>query len=111
MSPGTELKIIQGPFDAVLDSKNGLMTLFLQDKYAGRFDISGGNSIPNGEFQIVNKSVTSKAGMPHWISLSNGTNIFGTDRTTQGMNVGLSPSDAADVFAILSAASKVRVLR
>ena len=111
MRPGTQLKIIQGPFDAVVDSSNGLMTLFLQGMYAGRFDISGGNAIPQGDFQIVNKSVASKAGMPHWISLSNGTNIYGSDRSVQGGDVGLSPNDAADVFAILSAASKVRVLR
>ena len=111
MPPGTELKIIQGPFDAVVDSKNGLMTLFLQGMYAGRFSVSGASAIPQGEFRIVDKSVAKKAGMPHWINLSNGTNIFGTDQRVTGSDVGLNPGDAADVFAILSAASKVRVLR
>ena len=110
--PGTELKMIQGPFDAEIDTEKGVMTLYLDQMYAGRFRVRSGNSIEAGDFKIVDKSARGNEQKPFWIGLSGGINMFGSDNpTVSDSDIGLSEDEASDVFSILSASSKVRVLR
>jgi LysM repeat protein len=40
--PGRELKVMHGPFDATIDLGRYQMTVFLKDRYAGRFNIGLG---------------------------------------------------------------------
>src|SRR5687767_6098258 len=47
--PGDSLKVVRGPFDAVVDARNYRLTLFLQGRYAGRFPIGMGRDAPAGE--------------------------------------------------------------
>ena len=58
VEPGTELKIIPGPFSAEINLSAKVMTLFLGDLYAGRFPIKVGISgAPRpGDFKIIVKS-------------------------------------------------------
>ncbi|MCA9210305.1 MAG: L,D-transpeptidase family protein [Planctomycetales bacterium] len=127
--PGTELKIIPGPFRADVDLARGELTLFANRLYAGRFPITmgtdpapqpgtydvrdkqrdrayysaDGRSFPPGDSQNPFGSV--------WLDLGNGLAIHGSpagSNTNQGLGcISLSPRDANDVYGILSIGSKV----
>ncbi len=131
--PGTQLKMIEGPFSAEIDTKQKVMTLFLDDLYAGRFPIRVGISgSPNpGSFRVLLKSPeghnwrdadgnnyppgTSENGYgPNWIGLSGSLCIHAVaDSVADGHRgcIGLSTKDAKDVFAILTKGSSVKILR
>lgn len=129
--PGTELKIIPGPFRADVDLARGELTLFANRLYAGRFPITvgtdpapqpgtydvrdkqrdrayysaDGRSFPPGDSQNPFGSV--------WLDLGNGLAIHGSpagSNTNQGLGcISLSPRDANDVYGILSIGSKVTI--
>ena len=109
---GTELKMIQGPFHAEIDTKSNEMTLFVDGLYAGRFSVMAGAEVSAGVFRITDKSAKGKKNMPFWIELSDGLNLYGTDQATVSpKTIGIKHEDAGDVFAIPSASSKVKILR
>lgn len=112
LRPGTEIKLIQGPFDAEIDSANKVMTLFLDNMYAGRFAIGGEAALTTGDFRIVDKSAADKAGRPYWIELNNGVAIYGSNSGTRDRNeIAMNPVEAEELFSILSATSNVKVVR
>ena len=133
IAPGTPLKSVQGPFDAEIDLNKKIMTLFLNDLYAGRFPIQVGisGSPRPGEFQVLVKSPmghnwrdsegneyspgTPENGYgPNWIGLSGSLCIHAVpDSTTDGHHgcIGLNEKDAEDVFAILAEGSTVTITR
>lgn len=133
ISPGTQLKAVEGPFDAEIDLNQKVMTLFLGDLYAGRFPIQVGisGSPRPGEFQVLVKSATGhswrdSAGNeyapdapengygPHWIGLSGSLCIHAISDSAQDGHhgcIGLNESDAKDVFAILAEGSTVKIIR
>jgi lipoprotein-anchoring transpeptidase ErfK/SrfK len=55
--PGETLKVLHGPFDAMVELERFRLTLFLQGRYAGRFRIGIGKdqSTPEGEFVVLQK--------------------------------------------------------
>jgi LysM repeat protein len=55
--PAETLKVVHGPFDAVVELERFRLTLFLQGRYAGRFRIGIGKdrSTPEGEFAVLQK--------------------------------------------------------
>ena len=109
---GAEIKIIQGPFDAEIDSAGSVMTLFLNNMYAGRFSIGSKSVLNSGEFRIIDKSAADKTGRPYWIELNNGVAIYGSDQgAIEGNEIALNPSEAEELFSILSATSNIRVIR
>lgn len=133
IASGTQLKMVRGPFDAEIDTEQNIMTLFLDDLYAGRYTIRlgvSGNPKP-GDFRVVVKAPEGHSWRdaqgnsyppeapengygPNWIGLSGSLCIHSIDEsTTDGHRgcIGLSANDAKDVFAILSVGSKVRILR
>ena len=129
--PGTELKVVPGPFRAEVDLENQELTVFLGNLYAGRFPISvGSDPAPvEGEFKVREKKEdrayfaqggTIPAGSPRnpfgkfWMDLGSEMSIHGSPVGGGDGQMGcisLSPRDAEDVFSILSVGSKVRVLR
>ena len=133
LAAGTQLKIVKGPFNAEIDTKQNVMTLFLGDLYAGRFPIRvgvSGNPKP-GDFRVLVKSEVGHSWRdaqgnsyppgspengygPSWIGLSGSLCIHAVDDTaTDGHHgcIGLNPQDAKDVFAILGDGSNVKILR
>ena len=134
MTPGTKLKVFQGPFRAEVDMKKNEMTVFLGELYAGRFPISSGaDPVPKeGVFQVLDKQRnrnyyglggTQIDGQdprnPYggwWIDLGQDVSIHGTAISGGPENaklgcISLSPLDAGDVFSMLSRGSQVTIKR
>ena len=134
LTPGTKLKVFQGPFRAEVDMKKNEMTVFLGELYAGRFPISSGSDpIPKeGVFQVLDKQRnrnyyglggTQIDGQdprnPYggwWIDLGQDVSIHGTATSGGPENaklgcISLSPLDAGDVFSMLSRGSQVTIKR
>ena len=131
--PGTELKIIEGPFNAVINLERQELTLFLQGMYAGRFNIEigqDGQGIDHGSFIVEQKSLGKNysvngqsiaAAAPenpygkYWIGLNSNVSIHESNPLpgqvdTRG-SIRLASKDAADVFGILSNGSQVTIKR
>jgi LysM repeat protein len=130
--PGTELKVVTGPFRAEVNLQAQELTLFLNGLYAGRFPITiGRDPAPvAGDFKVREKredrdyfSMEGRkipAGNPAnpfgnvWLDLGREVCIHGSP--TGGADpqrgcISLSPQDANDVYGILSIGSAVRILR
>lgn len=128
------IKVLQGPFDALVDLSEMRLTLFLQGCYAGSFPIGTGRDLttPEGEFRVRDKTENptyyGKNGAidaadpenplgEYWIGLGDHIGIHGTnDPGTIGKAesegcIRLHPNDVQDVFDILSLDSKVVIVR
>ena len=133
LTPGTELKVIQGPFNAVINVERQEMTLFLQGMYAGRFAIQlgqDGQGIEYGSFMVQEKlrgQTYNAGGQPiaagdpqnpygkYWIGLNGNASIHESNpaagvQDNRG-SIRLASKDAADVFGILSTGSQVTIDR
>ncbi|HUT88333.1 MAG TPA: LysM peptidoglycan-binding domain-containing protein [Thermoguttaceae bacterium] len=123
LEPGRELKVIRGPFDAVVDLEKHEMTLKLRGLYAGRFQIGVGRSQEEleGTYFVEDKIVQSDdSNSPlgrYWIKLNDRIGIHGTnDPRNIGADDGpgaisLDDRDIEDVHDILSIGSRVQILR
>ena len=135
LRPGERLKVVRGPFNAVISLERRELTLLLADGlYAGRFGIGIGREHPpiEGVFSVSDKMVNPvyrgrdraiSADDPsnplgeRWIGLGSEMAIHGTDRpenvgrTDLPGSISLSPRDAEDIFDILSVGSKVTIRR
>lgn len=130
IQPGTELKKITGPVNAEVDLNSNIMTLYVEELYAGRFNIKIGTSgSPRpGDFRVVGKlpgghdwqdaTGTYPPGDPNnhygenWIALEGSLCMHAVDANTDDGHrgcLGLSEIDAEDVFAILSEGSTVSI--
>lgn len=131
--PGDRLKVVQGPFEALVDVQKFRLTLVVQDMYAGRFTIGTGreNSTPRGTFEVLKKVVNPswpgpRGEIPHgdpanplggrWIDLGGGIGIHGTNNPSsigQSLSEGcvrLAPRDIEDVYDILTEGSRVTIV-
>lgn len=129
LTPGTQLKVVRGPFRAEVDLSQSELTLFLGKYYAGRFPISVGNDpAPKpGDFTVQDKQPGREyfaadrsriaplaADNPyghHWISLGGDICIHGSPTSIPSHGglgcISLTTADAADIYGILSVGSKV----
>ncbi|MBC8872215.1 MAG: LysM peptidoglycan-binding domain-containing protein [Planctomycetes bacterium] len=129
LQPGTQLKVLRGPFRAEVDRKRSELVLFLGRYYAGRFPISIGNDPDpeSAEYTVETKQpgreyftrdrmeIPAKAPEnPYgdwWIGLGGDVCIHGDAKSIANHGsfgcVRLSSADAADVYHILSVGSKV----
>ena len=135
LTPGTELKVVRGPFNALISLERQELTLIVDSRYAGRFNIALGNDPQpkTGEFSVRQKELertfvdrdgrTIKPGEdanpygPYWIGLDGSLGIHGAappprsgNRQSTGSII-VSPEDARDLFAILSEDSRVLIRR
>jgi hypothetical protein len=131
--PGSELKIVPGPFRAEANLTTSELTLFLGDLYAGRFPFTLGNEPPQpGEYEVRDRQpdrtyygpdgrtiAANDPANPYgqcWIDLGPAACIHGSPLAaapgaqTLGC-ISLSPQDARDVYSILARGSKVAVRR
>ncbi len=129
--PGTKLKVIRGPFRAIVFLGQNEMAVFLNDLYAGRFPIAlGQDPAPRpGTFTIAARQtdrtyyarngVAIPGGDPRnpygkvWLSFGeyaiHGTaEMVSSDLSRSGC-ISLAPLDARDVFNILTVGSPVEV--
>ncbi len=133
--PGTELKVVTGPFDARISVERQEMTLFLGDLYAGRFPIELGqdHEYELGSFMIEGKSDTGRqyqdrsgqliaagdASNPYgkfWLGFSNSDLCIHESPAADNASdrrgcIRLSSRDAADVYGILSDGSQISITR
>ena len=131
---GEKLKVVQGPFDAVVDLKTKQLTLVLDGRYAGRFPVGVGadHSTPEGELLVRDKISNPTYDGPNgtigaddpanplgerWIDLGNHLGIHGTNDAgsigaaeSRGC-IRLSAKDVEDVYDILSVGSRVIIRR
>ena len=132
---GMELKVLRGPFDALVNLERRELTLMLQGRYAGRFAIGVGRDWPNieGLYSVQDKILNPGYKGPDgvnidpedprnplgeaWIGLSNQVGIHGmADSSNVGRDdnrgsICVAPRDIQDLFGILSVGSKVKVMR
>jgi lipoprotein-anchoring transpeptidase ErfK/SrfK len=135
--PGDQLKIIRGPFDALVELHNYQLTLFLHSRYAGRFRIGVGQDqqLPEGEFVVRQKMLNPPYFPPgqqsppvapndpsnplggRYIDLGNGIGIHGTNdpssigHTGARGSIRLGPTDIVDLYDILSLGSGIAIRR
>ncbi len=136
LQAGQEIKVLQGPFSAVIDISKRTMTLMLDRRYAGKFalDIDAGVTVEEGHWEVKQKLLTpADVSLPgtgpttpteeRSLMLSNsadgvekvavlkGTNSSSPLAEPAGRILRLKPADAEDVFDILSLGSKVVIRR
>ncbi len=140
LSVGQTLKVVSGPFRAVVNVTERELVLLLGDRYAGRFQVGIGREKPQvqGQYLVTQKMVdppyydgqqTIEAGRPdnplggYWIGLAqvNGNQApFGIHGTPDASSLNreqvegfirLAPRDAEDAYYILGDGSQVTVRR
>lgn len=134
LEPGQQLKVVRGPFRAVIDLTEYELTLMLGSRYAGRFPIGVGRDRVDLEGtyvvrdktvnpQYYGRDVTIEADDPNnplgefWIGLGNQIGIHGTNdpgnlhRTGGRGCICLGNEDIEDLFGILSIGSRVVIRR
>lgn len=119
LQPGQQLKLLRGPFHALVDLSDRELTLIVEGRYAGRFPIGIGQDFPAAE---ATYTVLSKTAQPdsagragYWIGLENALGLHAaTDPSRIGQTGGpgfvlLNESDLAELFDLLSVGSAVVV--
>jgi lipoprotein-anchoring transpeptidase ErfK/SrfK len=135
LPPGKELKVVRGPFEAVVSLEKHELTLMLQKRYAGRFPIGVGRDEPklDGEYTIRDKTPSPAYHGPDglslnpndpqnplggaWIGLTDRIGIHGTNnpqaigRDDNRGAICVGDRDLQDLYGILSVGSRVTILR
>ncbi len=118
LRPGEKLKVVRGPFDAVLDLQRKEISLQLRGKYAGRFKVVRTGVTPellknsSAEFQVKEKMNFRGE---YYVGLERNLGIYAEDYSENALKVPpetsvvLSARDAEDVYGILTYKSKVAV--
>jgi hypothetical protein len=135
LEPGQQLKVVRGPFNAVIHLDKHELSLMMDGRYAGRFAIGVGCDQPNleGTYIVREKKLNPQYRGPDsivvpggdsrnplgrfWIGLSNNVGLHGT---VDPQNVGrddnrgticLGDRDIDDLYGILSVGSRVVIQR
>ncbi|MEM9587997.1 MAG: L,D-transpeptidase family protein [Planctomycetota bacterium] len=129
--PGTDLKVLRGPFRADVDLGRSELTLFLGDRYAGRFPVAiGTDPLPRPGTYTVQEKQEGKTyygpqgsvppGQPNnpfgnmWLDLGSGLSIHGSpsqSEPTSAACISLAGQYAGDLYGILSLGSTVTIRR
>lgn len=132
--PGQKLKVIKGPFAAVVDISDMELTIHSHGHFVAQFPVGIGkdNASPVGTFKILEKlrdpTYYGAEGVvehddpknplgEYWIDLGEGIGIHGTiDQTSIGKAeslgcIRLKDRDIADVFDLLTVGSEVLIKR
>ncbi len=130
-----KLKVVRGPFDAVIHLDRRELTLTLHNYYAGRFSIGIGRDQPklDGEYTVGAKTLNPTYYGPDgvtigpndpknplggaWIGLTDRIGIHGTNdshgvgRDDNSGTICTGDRDLQDLYGILSVGSRVTILR
>lgn len=136
LQAGQKIKVLRGPFSAVVDMSKKTLTLMLDRRYAGRFklDFEPSVTIEEGHWQVKQKLLTpanasfsgtgpttptderslmlaSEGGDETQVAVLRGTMSVSPLTEPAGRIMRMKPADAQDVFDILSLGSKVVIRR
>ena len=134
LTPGSELKVIKGPFRARVDLSDKEITLFVGQLYAGRFACQvGADPYPEpGQYTVLAKQQGRSyyvgdgsvipGGDPRnpyghiWLDLGNQVCLHASAQseevaTSQLGCIRMNQADSSDVYGILSAGSQVLIRR
>jgi len=132
--PGSELKVVKGPFRARVDLSDKEITLFIGQLYAGRFACKvGADPYPEpGQYTVLAKQqgrsyyVADGSVIPGgdqsnpyghiWLDLGNQVCLHGSAQNTMVSEsqlgcIRMNAADGSDVYGILSAGSQVLIRR
>jgi LysM repeat protein len=133
LKPGQQLKVVRGPFSAVIDVRHNELTLMVDDRYAGKFQITlpQGTTLVDGQWvvdqklpgpaapsaygappasadrSIVLRSATPAATVAPTLVIASGSAPAGAAAGPPTVRV--SPQDAEEISDILSVGSRVVV--
>lgn len=118
LRPGEKLKVVRGPFDAVLDLQRKEVSLQLRGQYAGRFPVVRTGVKPEhfkgGPTDLQVKEKMNARG-EHYVGLERNLGIYAEDYSENALkmpaesSIVLSARDAEDVYDILTYESKVAI--
>ena len=136
LQPGQQLKVVRGPFSALIDLSQRKLTLMLDRRYAGHFSLSiepsvtveaghwevnqklltpanvslpgASPSAPTEERSLMLSSINSDASQ---VTILRGTASSSPLTSPTGRELQLKPDDAEDIYDILSLGSKVVIRR
>lgn len=132
---GKELKVIEGPFDAIVQLEKRQLTLMVHNLYAGRFSIGIGRDQPKleGQYTVGDKKLNPTYYGPDgitinpndsknplggaWIGLTDRIGIHGApDPQSVGRDdnrgtICVGDRDLRDLYGILSVGSRVTIMR
>ncbi len=121
LTPGTELKVLSGPFRAIVSKEKSEMTLIHSGRYAARFPVRiGFGFMPTTIDHEVKEKLEPGSAINgfqcHLLNLGSGFYICsapnqGSRRPDPGKTIFLSPEDMEDVFMILSRHSEISIIR
>ncbi|NIL96170.1 MAG: hypothetical protein GTO53_02455 [Planctomycetales bacterium] len=133
LTAGLELKVVRGPFYGVIDTDQGILTLWVANRYAGRFPTTLGPEFEQivGTFVVKNKVLAHPAhddqpaiqlGMgyageapptptAHQLFIAGMQNPADASRGEVPGRVGVSTRDAGDLIDILSEGSQITIRR
>ncbi|MBN2578650.1 MAG: LysM peptidoglycan-binding domain-containing protein [Pirellulales bacterium] len=135
LEPGRELKVLRGPFHAVVHLERHELTLLVEGRYAGRFTLGVGMDCPKleGQYTVHEKIVAPVYRGPdgqdippsdyrnplgkYWIGLSPEIGLHGTNdpqnvgRDNNAGTLCLGNRDIDDLYGILSIGSRVVIQR
>lgn len=129
---GEQLKVVRGPFAAVISLEKRQLTLYLDGLYAGRFALAIGRDYPprSGQYTVAEKIANPAyhgaqrsidADDPanplgeRWIGLGGNIGLHGTidpnyvGRSDLPGSIGFSPRDIDDLYDILGIGSPVTI--
>ena len=129
LAPGEKLKVLRGPFMALVEVDKRQVTLLVEECYAGRFKLTGvGHDADglSGDFEVKEKlidptnptaaDVGAKAAQllqHHWVGFGEHMGMLGVSSPAIQNPRGLSleSRDAEDAYDILSVGSRIMVRR
>jgi LysM repeat protein len=137
MRPGQQLKVVRGPFSAIVELEKGQLTLTLDGRYAGKFAVRAEPAALASEGQwVVDQKLESPTATSRYAAASASVDrtlvlrssepaalgtttllIAGGNSPTPGQPAGsppairVSPSDAQELSDILSVGSRVVIRR
>ncbi len=136
LQAGQEIKVLRGPFSAVIDISRRTLTLMLDRRYAGKFalDIDPSVIVEEGHWEVKQKllspadvslpgtgpttpteerslMLSSSDGGVEKVAVLKGTTSRSPLAEPAGRIMRLKPADAEDIFDILSKGSKVVIRR
>ncbi|MGL4512284.1 MAG: LysM peptidoglycan-binding domain-containing protein [Lacipirellulaceae bacterium] len=111
VKPGQTLKVVRGPFHAVVDSESGELVLMVDGRYAGRFPVTlEGVASGEGSWTVGEKA---PGGIVLRSESSPGASVAlgPSPAPTAAGRIAVASSDAAELSDILSVGSTVTVRR